>query len=57
MFGKEPEKPKKKKEVDEKKEIWKESEIKEIPISKNETRPRPEFEVLFIFIYCFILYK
>ena len=48
VFGKETtEKPKKKKEVDEKKEIWKESEIKEIPVSKNETRPRPEFEVLF----------
>ncbi len=28
-----------------KNEIWEEEEIKEIPYSKNDSRPRPEFEV------------
>ena len=28
-----------------KNEIWAENEIQEIPISKNDSRPRPEFEV------------
>ena len=36
----------KKKEINNKNnEIWDENEITEIPISKNETRPRPEYEV------------
>ena len=32
-----------------KNEIWEPEEIQEIPISKEDTRPKPEFEVLFDF--------
>ena len=36
-----------KKIVEEEDKIWKEEDVPEIPLDKNEKRPRPEFEVLF----------
>ena len=43
--GPKPDKPEEKKTINKKNEIWDPSEIQEIPISKNDNRPRPDYEV------------
>ena len=36
-----------KKVVDEKDKIWDEKEVKQFPLDENETRPRPEFDIMY----------